>query len=108
MAERPVPYASKQPTETLQKTGRPFLHMVLHAPPPVLLDLVNAVSDDLATFGRMGLLGKRLGDRAGRFSDWCWLFATLIGLVENGLERQLIVEQQHEGVLKYFIEKKPT
>ena len=80
---------------------KPFLHTVLYAPPPVLLDLVNCLADDIATWSRLGLLGKKFGDRAARFADWCWLLATLVGLVENGVERQMIGNLQSEG--KAFI-----
>lgn len=76
---------------------KPFLHTVLYAPPPVLLELVHAAADDVFTFSKLGLIGKRTGERAGRFSDWCWLLATLVGLVENGVERQMIGNLQHEG-----------
>ena len=76
---------------------KPFLHTVLYAPPPVLLELVNSLADDIATWSRLGLLGKKIGDRAARFSDWCWLLATLVGLVENGVERQVINSLQSEG-----------
>ncbi|KAH8830196.1 hypothetical protein DL96DRAFT_1591968 [Flagelloscypha sp. PMI_526] len=60
--------------QSLKSKG--FLHTLLHAPPPVLLEL--------------GLLGPKIGSRAARFSDWCWLFATLAGLVENGVEKSIV------------------
>ncbi len=97
MAQQTVPYSSEQTTEASKKTVQPFLHTVLHAPPPVLLELVHAAADDVATFSRLGLLGLKTGERAGRFSDWCWFLATLVGLVENGVERQMIGALQHEG-----------
>ncbi|KAF7433234.1 hypothetical protein PC9H_005184 [Pleurotus ostreatus] len=75
---------------------KPFLQAALEAPPPVILELVNAVSDDVATLSRLGLLGRKLGERAGRFSDWCWFLSTLVGLVENSLERQVVVNLQRE------------
>lgn len=78
-------------------TAKPLLHTVLHAPPPVLLELLNAVSDDLATFSKLGLLGKRTGDRAARLSDWCWFASTLVNLVENAVERSVIIGLQHQG-----------
>ena len=68
----------------------------------MLLELVQAGADDVATWARLGLLGKTLGGRAERFSDWCWLFATLVGLVENGVERQMIGNLQHEGEQSFF------
>ena len=96
-AQQTVPFSSEQSAEVAKKTQKPFLHTVLYAPPPVLLELVNAVADDVATFSLLGLLGKKLGNRAARFSDWCWLFSTLAGLVENGFERQLITSRTAEG-----------
>jgi hypothetical protein len=98
MAQQSVPYSSEQSTEVSKKTVKPFLHAVLYAPPPVLLELVNAAADDVATFSRLGLLGRKTGERAGRFADWCWLLATLVGLVENGVERQMIGNLQREGM----------
>lgn len=95
-AQQTVPFSSEQSAEVARKTQKPFLHTVLYAPPPILLELVNAVADDVATFSLLGLLGKKLGDRAARFSDWCWLFSTLAGLVENGFERQLITSRTAE------------
>lgn len=97
MAQQTVPYSAEQSTEATKKTTRPFLHTVLYAPPPVLLELVHAAADDVYTFSLLGLIGKRTGERAARFSDWCWLLATLVGLVENGVERQMIGGLQHEG-----------
>jgi len=47
-----------------------LLHTFLHAPPPVLLELVQAVADDVSTCSKLGFLGKRTGQRAGRFADW--------------------------------------
>lgn len=76
--------------------------MALNAPPPVLLELVNAISDDLYTLSLLGILGKKFGDRAARFSDWCWFFATLIGLVENGVERQMNGNLQREGMSQFY------
>lgn len=97
MAQQSVPYSSELSTETSKKTTRPFLHTVLYAPPPVLLELVNAISDDISTLSVLGLLGEKVGTRAGRLSDWCWFLATLVGLVENGVERQMIGTLQHQG-----------
>jgi hypothetical protein len=97
MEQQAVPFSSEQSSEKAKKVPKPFLHTVLHAPPPVLLDLVNSLADDIATWSRLGLLGKKLGDRAARFSDWCWFLSTLVGLVENGVERQMIGSLQSEG-----------
>jgi hypothetical protein len=98
MAQQSVPYSSERSSEGLKPTRKPLLHAALYAPPPVLLDLVNSVSDDIATTSRLGLLGKRTGDRAARFSDWCWLIGTLVGLVENGLERSVVGNLLREGI----------
>ncbi|EIN10665.1 hypothetical protein PUNSTDRAFT_100354 [Punctularia strigosozonata HHB-11173 SS5] len=84
--------------------AKPLLHTVLHAPPPVLLELLNAVSDDLATFSKLGLLGKRTGDRAARLSDWCWFASTLVNLVENAVERSVIIGLQHEVESRLYTE----
>lgn len=97
MAQQTVPFSAEQSTEATKKSQRPFLHMLLYAPPPVLLELVNAISDDVATWSRLGLLGRKVGERAGRISDWCWFLSTLVGLVENTLERGVITSRQHEG-----------
>jgi len=96
LEQQTVPFSSEQSSEKAKKAQKPFLHTVLYAPPPVLLDLVNSVADDIATWSRLGLLGKKLGDRAARIADWCWLLATLAGLVENGVERQIIGNLQSE------------
>ncbi|TBU48477.1 hypothetical protein BD309DRAFT_949541 [Dichomitus squalens] len=80
------------------KKGRhkPLLHTFLHAPPPVLLEFVNGLADDAATFSKLGLIGKKAGERAGRLADWCWFASTLVNLVENSVERSVILEQQHQ------------
>ena len=97
MAQQSVPYSSERSSEGAKPGRKPLIYAALYAPPPVLLDLVNSVSDDIATCSKLGLLGKRTGDRAGRFSDWCWLIGTLVGLVENGLERSVVGNLQREG-----------
>ena len=71
--------------------------MLLYAPPPVLLELVNAITDDIATWSKLGLIGKKVGDRAGKVSDWCWFLSTLVGLAQNTFERQVILSRQQEG-----------
>ena len=76
---------------------KPLLHTFLHAPPPVLLEFVNGLADDAATFSKLGLIGKKAGERAGRLADWCWFASTLVNLVENSVERSVILEQQHQG-----------
>jgi hypothetical protein len=99
MAQQSVPFSSELSSEKSDKSQKPLLYTVLHAPPPVLLELVQAIADDVYTWSRLGLIGTKTGDRAGRFSDWCWLLATLVGLVENGVERGIIGQQQREGIL---------
>lgn len=103
MAQQSVPFSAEQSTEVTKKTQRPFLQMLLYAPPPVLLELANAIADDIATWSKLGLLGKKLGERAGRISDWCWFFSTLANLVQNGLERDVITNRQREG--EFFLYK---
>ncbi|KAF9076360.1 hypothetical protein BDP27DRAFT_1210225 [Rhodocollybia butyracea] len=96
LAQQSVPFSSDHVAETKSQIPRPFLHAVMNAPPPVLLEFMNAISDDLYTLSLLGILGKKFGDRAARFSDWCWFLATLVGLVENGVERQMNGNLQHE------------
>jgi hypothetical protein len=70
---------------------------VLHAPPPVLLGLVQALADDVSTAAKLGLLGGAAGARAGRFADWCLFASTLVNLVENAVERSVSRGLQQEG-----------
>lgn len=98
MAQQSVPFSAEVSAEKAKKVEKPFLHTLLYAPPPVLLELVNAIADDLATWSKLGLFGKKFGDRAGRFSDWCWFLTSIVGLVENGLERQMNASLQTEGM----------
>ncbi|KAI6034295.1 hypothetical protein BKA83DRAFT_4460754 [Pisolithus microcarpus] len=79
-----------------QLLSHPFLQALLAAPPPVLLDLVNGLSDDIYTLSRLGLVGQKTGARAARFADWCWFFGTLVGLVQNGIETSIVEGQQRE------------
>jgi hypothetical protein len=76
---------------------RPLLHSLLHAPPPVLLELVQALADDVSTAAKLGLLTGAAGRRAGRFAEYCLLASTLVGLVENAVERSVTLTLQHEG-----------
>uniref|UniRef100_A0A8H8CLH1 Uncharacterized protein n=1 Tax=Psilocybe cubensis TaxID=181762 RepID=A0A8H8CLH1_PSICU len=101
LAQQSVPFSAEVSTEKAKKVQKPFLHTILYAPPPVLLELANAAADDVATWSRLGLLGKKIGSRAEDFSNWCWLLSTLVGLVENGVERQMInsLEAEVEGRL---------
>jgi len=93
-AQQSVPFSREHSTP--KSSSRPFLHALLHTPPPVLLEFVHALADDAVTYYKLGLFGKKFGQRAERFSDWCWLLATLVGLVENGVERQMIGRLQSE------------
>ncbi|KAJ4472316.1 hypothetical protein J3R30DRAFT_3298800 [Lentinula aciculospora] len=102
LAQQSVPFSSNNTASKESQVPRPFLHAVLNAPPPVLLELVNAISDDLYTLSLLGILSKRSGDRAARLSDWCWFFATLVGLVENGVERQMNGNLQHEAQSRLY------
>jgi hypothetical protein len=83
--------------KTAPSSRKPLLHTFLHAPPPVLLELVQAVADDVSTCSKLGLLGRRTGDRAGRFADWCWFASTLVDLVENSVELGVINNSQRAG-----------
>jgi hypothetical protein len=56
----------------------------------VLLDLLNAIADDVATFSHLGLIGPRIGERASRWADRFWFGSTLAGLVEVGAERAMV------------------
>ena len=69
---------------------RPLLDKLLHASPPVLLDLVCGISDDVATSYKLGLLPDRIGVQAEKMADWCWFASTLVGLVEVGVEYGII------------------
>nr|GAT53991.1 predicted protein [Mycena chlorophos] len=105
LAQESDPFSSeKSRSKQPKQQPKPFVHTLMHAPPPVLLELVHAISDDVFTFSKLGLFGKRTGDRAGRFSDWCWLIATLVGLVENGVERQMIGNLQHQVESRLYTE----
>jgi hypothetical protein len=81
---------------------KPLLHTFLHAPPPVLLELVQGVADDVSTWSKLGLLGRRTGERAGRFADWCWFASTLVDLVENNVELSMITNSQRTGEFDRF------
>ncbi|KAG8797644.1 hypothetical protein FRC17_007687 [Serendipita sp. 399] len=69
---------------------QPLLRKMLHSPPPVLLDLLCGISDDLATFYKLGLVPRRIGVRAESLADWCWFAGTLVDLVEVGVELSVI------------------
>ncbi|KAK7049670.1 hypothetical protein VNI00_005701 [Paramarasmius palmivorus] len=90
-------YTSKHPSTSSKPTQKPFLESLLTAPPPLLLDLVNALADDLYALSLLGLLSKRSGERASRFADWCWWLSTIAGLIENEVERGVIGGLRAEG-----------
>ncbi|KIY49544.1 hypothetical protein FISHEDRAFT_41534 [Fistulina hepatica ATCC 64428] len=106
MARQSVPFFNEKaaPKESSKERIKPFLQALLYAPPPVLLDLVNSIADDGSTLAKMGLLGSKFGERAGHISDWCWFLATLVGLVENGVERQMILGHQREVEERLYAE----
>ncbi|KIM68734.1 hypothetical protein SCLCIDRAFT_53875, partial [Scleroderma citrinum Foug A] len=110
LAQKDVPYTSlhssfladippKKPAP-LSFTGsllsHPFFQALLAAPPPVLLDLVNGLSDDISTMSKLGLIGPKTGARAAHFANWCWFFGTLVGLVQNGIELSIVEGQQRQ------------
>jgi len=90
--------------KTAPSPRKPLLHTFLHAPPPVLLELVHAIADDVATCSKLGLLGKRTGQRAGRFADWCWFASTLVDLVENSVELGVINNSQRDVESRLYTE----
>jgi hypothetical protein len=97
LAQQSVPFSAEVSTEKTKKVEKPFLHTLLYAPPPVLLELVNAIADDLSTWSKLGIFGKTFGERAGRFADWCWFLTTLVALLENSMEMQINSNLQRRG-----------
>ncbi|KAI0771884.1 hypothetical protein BD413DRAFT_546847 [Trametes elegans] len=95
---------SSDPYATQKGKQKPLLHTFLHAPPPVLLEFVNGLADDAATFSKLGLIGHRTGQRAGRLADWCWFASTLVNLVENSVERSVILDLQHQVESRLYTE----
>jgi len=87
-----------------KKQQKPLVQLFLRAPPPVLLDFVNGLSDDIYAWYRLGLVGKKTGERAGRFSDWCWFAATLIALVELGFERTVTAQRIQAAEARLYAE----
>lgn len=79
------------------------MRKLLHSPPPVLLDLLCGVSDDLATFYKLGLVPSRIGQRAEKLADWCWFSGTLIDLVEVGVERSVVGGAIRESEFAYTV-----
>ncbi|KAI9067591.1 hypothetical protein FKP32DRAFT_1588417 [Trametes sanguinea] len=95
---------TSDPYATNKGKQKPLLHTFLHAPPPVLLEFVNGLADDAATFSKLGLIGKRTGERAARLADWCWFASTLVNLVENSVERSVILDLQHQVESRLYAE----
>ncbi|KAF8761037.1 Peroxisomal biogenesis factor 11 (PEX11) [Rhizoctonia solani] len=86
-----VPFSESDPLASRSSgKSRPLLHRFLHASPPVLLELFNSLADDVYTFSRLGLVGKKVGGRAEKAANWLWLLSTLAGLVEVGADRSLV------------------
>lgn len=81
---------------------QPLLRKFLHSPPPVLLDLLCGLSDDLATFYKLGLVPRRIGQRAEKLADWCWFSGTLVDLVEVGVELSVIGGAISQGERGHF------
>jgi len=69
---------------------QPLLYPFMNAPPPLLLDLVNGVAEDISTSAKLGLIKGRMGRTAGRLADWTWLGATLVALVELSMKRVIV------------------
>ena len=78
---------ASDPYASASKKGKrkPLIHTFLHAPPPVLLEFVNGLADDAVTFSRLGLIGKKAGERAGRLADWCWFASTTDSEKKGGI-----------------------
>jgi len=96
LAQQSVPYSAESTKPSLKLKSRPLLHTFLHTSPPVLLELVHTVADDIYTFSLLGLFGPRTGQRASTFSDWCWFASTLVNLVENAVERGVMKDLQNQ------------
>jgi len=63
--QHPVHSSTASPLTAMQSTPPlPFLHTFLHSLLPMLLDLLNSLSDDIATFSRLGLISKHIGEWA--------------------------------------------
>ncbi|KAH7344449.1 hypothetical protein B0J17DRAFT_635464 [Rhizoctonia solani] len=95
-----VPFSESDPLASRgSQKSRPLLHRFLHASPPVLLELFNSLADDIFTFSRLGLVGKKVGGRAEKIANWLWLLSTLAGLVEVGADRSLVKNMiaEHES-----------
>jgi hypothetical protein len=103
LAQQSVPYSSESTSNSAAKQkSRPFIHALMHTPPPVLLELVNAIADDLYTCSRIGLVGLRMGDKAAKLADWCWFFSTIVNLLENSMERGVMKDKQNQGMRSHL------
>jgi len=91
-------------TKASSLSQKPLLHTFLHASPPILLELIQSVADDVYTWSKLGLLGRRTGERAGRFADYCWLASTLVELVENHVEHSMIITSQRAVESRLYAE----
>ncbi|KDQ64799.1 hypothetical protein JAAARDRAFT_28436 [Jaapia argillacea MUCL 33604] len=103
LANHPVPFSTGG-AKSKAVAKKPLLHTLLHTPPPVLLDLVNGLADDIYTFSKLGLLGKKTGERAGRFADWCWFAGTLVALVENSVEMGITANLERDMEARLYQE----
>ncbi|KAG8850245.1 hypothetical protein FRB96_000477 [Tulasnella sp. 330] len=89
----PIPFASISSSQSLgakQSQNPSILYRLLHASPPVLLDLTNGLADDTFTLSKLGLLGPRIGNRAEKLANWLWFLSTLAGLVEVQAESAMV------------------
>ncbi|KAH9062090.1 hypothetical protein EDB87DRAFT_1559985 [Lactarius vividus] len=99
-----LPGYGAEGTKASLSPRKPLLHTFLHASPPILLELVQSVADDVYTWSRLGFLGKRTGERAGRFADCCWFASTLVDLVENNVEHSMIINSQRAVESRLYTE----
>jgi len=88
--EDSIPYAGPSSSTKGRRAQQPLLYPFMNAPPPLLLDLVNGVAEDISTFAKLGLIKGRLGRTAGRLADWTWLGATVVALVELSMKRAIV------------------
>jgi len=86
--EEAIPFTPS--SSNFKPAEQPFLYPFLNAPPPLLLDLVNGIAEDISTSAKLGLIKGRLGRTAGRLADWTWLGATLVALVELSMKRTIV------------------
>jgi len=85
-----VPYTVSSSIRPIKPSQQPILYPFLNAPPPLLLDLVNGIAEDISTSAKLGLIKGRLGRTAARLADWTWLGATLVALVELSMKRSVV------------------